>query len=359
MKIHKIVGIIVVVVAIGIITFNASQPRNPAVIKVGFVLPLTEFGAAWGIEQKRAVEIAVEEINVQGGILGKRLEVIYEDGKCDAKTATAAAQKLTSIDHVNLLVSACSAETLAAGRVADANGTVLLAAWSTNPQISGMSEYVFRNSYSDEDSARILAEDMNVKYKSVGIITELGDYSSGMKEAFKKYYKRELYDEDALPHATDVRTQIQKILSHNPEAIFVNANEQGSAIAILNQLSQRKYTGALYGNYVGSIPEVREMPISKGLLYPADPEIPDNAAWDALFKTYKEKYGEPTFNFAVAVTYDSIYILKKAIEDTKSTDSEKIKDYLHSLKDFNGVLGTYGFNEKGDVTGYQPELKQI
>ncbi len=355
-KIWVFVAIITIAAAVGI---NSSKTTNNESIKIGFIAPLTGFGASWGIEEKHAMELAIEEINSAGDTLGKRLEVIYEDGKCDAKTASIAAQKLISIDRVNFLMSSCSAETLAAGEIADRAKINLIAVWSTNPQISGMSEYVFRNSHSDEDSAQIIAEDMNTKYTSVGIITELGDYSAGMKEAFKKHYTGTLYSEDALPHSTDVRTQVQKIMSHNPQAIFINANESGSAIAILNQLEQRKYKGAIYGNYVGSIPEIRNIPFAKGMTYPADPEIPNTSKKEKIFSTYKERFGQPTFDFAVSVTYDSVYVLKRAIDDTKSIDSETIQNYLHTLTDFDGVLGTYGFNKNGDATGYRPALRQI
>ena len=357
---HKIwILIIGVVLIVALLSNYKSQNVENKNIKIGFVLPLTGFGAAWGVEQKQAMDLAVEEINSQGKTLGKIIEVIYEDGKCDAKTATIAAQKLVAIDHVNFLMSACSAEALATARIADENKINLIAAWATNPQISGISKYVFRNSYSDEDTARIIAEDMNKKYSSVGIITELGDYSSGVRQSFKKYYKGVLHDEDGMPHATDFRTQIQKIAVNNPQAIFINANESGSAIAILNQLEQIKYKGVLYGNYFGSIPEIQKISFAKGMLYPADPELPDNKKIKSLFSKYESRFGQPTFDFAISVTYDSAYILKKAIDDTNSIDSEAINDYLHALSNFEGVLGTYGFKENGDATGYQPSIKII
>jgi ABC-type branched-subunit amino acid transport system substrate-binding protein len=68
---------------------------------------------------------------------------------------------------------------------------------------------------------------------------------------------------------------------------------------------------------------------------------------------------KPNFEFAAGISYDSVYIFKKAIEKVGGTDSDKLSDYMHTMKDFSGVLGTYGFNEKGDATGYQPSLKQI
>ncbi len=358
------VGILILIICAGIYFFYLRQAAQTSssreVIKIGFVGPLTGFGASWGEEQKHAVELAVDEINTADGVIGRKIEVIYEDGKCEGKTASLAAQKLVSIDRVDLLVSICSAETLAVGKIADTSHVVLMGMWATNPEISGMSPYVFRNSYSDDDIASIMAKTIAKKYTTIGIITELGDYSAGVRNAFKKHFSGELYSEDYQPNTTDVRTQVTKLLSHSPQAIFINPNTQTTAVAVINQLSTFAYKGALFINYFGSFKEIEENPYVDGMIFPADPAVNGNALKDRLFEEYRKKYGNnPTLEFAVAVSYDSIYALKEAVQAMGSTDSDKLQTYLHSLKDFHGVLGTYGFNEKGDATGYQPSLKVI
>ena len=76
-----------------------NEEKEP--VKIGFLGPLTGGVAFLGLNSRAAVEIAVEEINRAGGINGRPLEIIFEDGKCNAKEATTAAQKLVNIDKVS------------------------------------------------------------------------------------------------------------------------------------------------------------------------------------------------------------------------------------------------------------------
>ena len=87
-------------------------------ITVGFIGPLTGDVAIFGEVEKNAAEIAIEEINSAGGVNGKKLKIIYEDGKCSGKEAASAAQKLINIDKVKILFITCVAENLAVAPIA-------------------------------------------------------------------------------------------------------------------------------------------------------------------------------------------------------------------------------------------------
>ena len=76
---------------------------NKENIKIGFIGPLSGDVASMGQSAKAAVELAVEEINSNGGVSGRPLEVIYEDGKCEPKDSTSAANKLVNIDGVAVI----------------------------------------------------------------------------------------------------------------------------------------------------------------------------------------------------------------------------------------------------------------
>ena len=101
-------------------------------IRIGIIAPFTGDAAVYGQSEKNAIDLAVEEINLNGGIDGRLIEVIYEDGKCNGMDATTAAQKLINVDNVDIILGGtCSGETLAIAPLAEAPDTsVILTGYS-------------------------------------------------------------------------------------------------------------------------------------------------------------------------------------------------------------------------------------
>src|SRR5438309_1367757 len=116
---------VLVIIGAGYLLFKAPVPQAPQVannepIKIGFIGPLTGDGAVYGEPYRNMVVMAVEEINKAGGVDGKSIEVVYEDGKCNGKDGANAAQKLVNVDKVQVIIGGvCSSETLAAVPVAE------------------------------------------------------------------------------------------------------------------------------------------------------------------------------------------------------------------------------------------------
>ncbi|MEK7208813.1 MAG: ABC transporter substrate-binding protein [Patescibacteria group bacterium] len=359
----KLIWVVVVLIIIGGGWWVSRQSNIPASggepIRIGFIGPLTGPLADMGEEQKNTIEIAVEEINNNGGVNGRDLEFVYEDGKCDGKEAATAAQKLINIEKIKIVMPVCSSESLAVAPIAETNKVLEFAVWPTTPAFSGVGTYAFRNSYSDDDTSKLLAQVAQSKYKTIGVITETTDYTTGVLKAFKKYFTSAIFEEGFPPDSVDVRTQVAKILSHKPEAVLVNPNSPISGLAILQQLAQQKFTGQLLGNFFGTSNDVIQSSYAQGMIFASDPEVADSSLKVKLFETYRGLHGvKPNLEFAVAAQYDAIYILKQAIEAV-GDDPTALKDYLHNLKDFEGLLGTYGFNNNGDMVGTKPGLKQI
>lgn len=352
--------LILVILLDVIVTLNRTPKPADQTIKIGFVGPLTGFGAAWGEEQKWAIDTAVAEINSSGGVKGSPIQIIYEDGKCDGKEAVTGAQKLISVDHVSLLFTVCGQESLSVAPIAEGNKVIQIALWSTHPGLSGAGQYVFRNSYSDDDTGRVTAEQIAKSNTKIAVISELAGFSQGLLDAFKRYYKGELSEEIYQPETKDFKALALNSIAKKPQAVLLNPNAPASGLSALKQLRQLGFKGPVFGNYFGGVNEVLQANEAQGMVFFTDPDVPDNSLRHALYTKYAatHKDPKPNFDFAVAVSYDSVYILKQAIESV-GRDTSKIKDYLHSLRDFHGIMGTYGFNDKGDAIGYLPSIKQI
>lgn len=111
-----------------------STMDNTGPIKIGFIGPLTGDASSLGTVSQAAVQIAEDEINAAGGINGRPLQVVYEDGKCNATAGTDAANKLMNVDHVVAIDGGlCSSETAAFGPTAMQNNTVVVSYCSSAP----------------------------------------------------------------------------------------------------------------------------------------------------------------------------------------------------------------------------------
>ena len=330
-------------------------------ITLGFIGPLTGDSAIYGILEKNIIKIALDEINSAGGITGKQVNVIYEDGKCTAKDAVSAATKLIEIDKVKIILSVCGAETFGISSLAEQNKVLVIAAWATLPDITHSGDYIFRTIYSDEVMGTSLAEELS-KYKTVGLITEQTNYPVGISTVIRKYFEKEgrtvieeFYEQDSQDH----RAQLTKLLAQKPDVIYLNPNTPATGIASLNQLQELGFKGQLYGNFFGTNPQVRAHPLSEGMIFFSEPPILESPKKKELFDEYKKRFKEdPAFEYGATARYDSIYILKNAIEAV-GYDATKIKDWLYTMPPYNGILGNISFDQNGDVIGTKPAKNQI
>ena len=128
-----LVGIVAVVV-VGLLWWKNETQGN--VIKVGFIGPLTGNSANFGETYRNVVAMAVDEINASDGINGKKLEVIYEDGKCDGTDAVNAMNKLVNVDGVQAVLGGfCTGESVAIIPIANASKVALLSSGSTGADL--------------------------------------------------------------------------------------------------------------------------------------------------------------------------------------------------------------------------------
>ena len=116
----------------------SSSAMMAAPIKLGFIAPLTGEASSIGLNNRAAAELAVEEVNAAGGINGRKIEMVYEDGKCAPTDATNAANKLMNVDKVVAIDGAiCSSETAAFAPTAMQNKVIVISPGSSAPSRDG------------------------------------------------------------------------------------------------------------------------------------------------------------------------------------------------------------------------------
>ncbi len=347
-------------------TKKEEEPLAQGPLKVGVILPLTGNAASYGIPMRHVAEIALSKVNAQGGVSGRPLEFIWEDGKCEGPTAAAAAQKLIDIDKVRVILGGfCSSETLAIAPIAEQAKVIVFSSGSSSPDITNSGDYIFRNYPSDASQGVILgtlASQMGLK--KAGLLTEQNDYTVGISTVFRSTFEASggtVVEETFLPEDKDFRTQILKLKSENVDMIFINPQTPVLADQILRQMQEQNITLTLFANDVvlgWQEGITRYKDYVEGMIGAQISYVKDHPEFIALVDEYKNRTGEaeiayPTYS---ATTYDAVMILAEALR-TVGEDPGMIKNYLYGIKDRDGVSGSLTIDKNGDPeTGHRAEI---
>ncbi len=364
-KLTSVIIILIVLVG-GYFLLNKKQTQvNNQPIKIAFIGPLTGDGAVWGEIEKNTIQLAVDEINTNGGVKGRKIDVTYEDGKCEGVTALSAAKKLVEVDGIKILLVSCSQEILPIAPYANQNKVVALTSYASASNIATAGEYIFRNSYNNRDMAKAMASIAMQKGNTAAIITEESAFAADLGDLFVQEYSSlggKVVDNESFQQGEkDERSQISKILATNPKIVILNPTSPATGVAILKQFRQLGYKGSFVGNFFGGSKEVQALTEAQGMVYVSDPVFSESPLKQKVFAEYEQKYGSaPDLPWPVGARYDAVYMLKQAFEAVGDNPTA-VKDYLHNMPtDFTGILGTYRFDKNdADITNVHPSIAII
>ncbi len=369
-KIGAIV-IILIILAVGYSLLRGGDPTgdDDGVITIGFIGPLTGDAVSYGEPISNSVRMAVDVVNEAGGVNGRMIEVVYEDGRCTSEDALNAAQKLVNIDGVKMIIGGvCSGETFALLPVAEEAGVVVISPSSTSPDLTGISPYFFRNAPSDDEGGRRLAQLATKDYTKIALISEETDYAQGFARVFRESVflndGEVVADENFAPETSDFRSILTKIKAAAPEAIFVNPQTEIAGGTIVKQARELGITASLFGSNVTGGARSAEIAgdHTEGLVFVDAPGLsPDNPKAVAFLDGYRTRYGgEPGIEFYAGSAHDIVSIFAQAIEMAGSADdTEVLRDYISTMGNFNGVVGSYRFRPDGDPEGIEFIVKRI
>ncbi len=332
-------------------------------ITIGFIGPLSGGATFFGVPMKQAIEMSVEEINAEGGVNGRSIEVVFENGECEGKAATSATQKLINVDGVKLIIGGlCSGETLAAAPIAEENQVILFSPGSGSPDITQAGDFIFRNFPSDASSASKVAQyAYDVGDTKVALLRENTDYTSALSRVFTENFDGEIVlDEAFIQDTTDFRSQLTKIEGKNPDGVYIATSSETSMVAILQQIGELGVDLQIYTNEFASseivLGEYAEQIEGAVFAEPKfDEALPKTAAMLAAFR---ERYGEITFiPFYIATAYDVPKIFADALS-VCGEDTPCIRDFLYEIENRQGTAGMLTIDENGDPA-FEYVIKKI
>ena len=324
-------------------------------IKIGGLAPLTGDVSVYGVAVDNGVKMAVEEINADGGVLGKQIEYIVYDEKGDATEAVNAYNKLVQSDNVVAIVGdVTSKPTLAVAQQAAKDKIPLITASGTAENITQAGENIFRACFIDPFQGELMASYASKKLekKTAAIIYNISDdYSKGLYEAFEaaagdlgiEVVQVEGYGKGTV----DFKAQLTNIKSKNPDVIFLPVYYQDVALIAVQAKElgiEAQFLGADgWDGVIGQVDESNMDAVNGAYFCSQYSAQSDDPNLQAFLSKYKETYGMDASQFAV-LGYDAMKILAQAISEAGSTDSAAITSAMAAI-DFTGLTGHMTFDE--------------
>lgn len=307
---------------------------------------------AFGQQNRRGIQLAVEEINAKGGINGTKLRVEFQDDAGEGSRAAAIAQRFVDDPSICAVIGhVTSGAMMAAARVYDGR-LPAVATTASSPLLSGISSWTFRVISSDSVNAVNLAHAArSLGLKRAAILYENDSYGRGLARAFRGSFTGDVVSMDPInSNLSNAEPYISFFKQQKPDLVFV-AGTDASGIVILREARRQNLQATFMGGdgWAGVANDVA----AEGALVgtPFSPDDP-RASARTFVDAFRAKYSiDPDGNAALA--YDDTKLLAAAIA-AAGADRVHIRDWLAGLSErapFAGMSGTIRFDNRGDPVG--------
>ncbi|MDE2578610.1 MAG: ABC transporter substrate-binding protein [Hyphomicrobiales bacterium] len=340
------------------VVFSAVGARAADPITLGAVEILTGPANKYGIAIQNGFNLALDEVNKAGGVLGRPLAIAYEDSAGNKDQAINAVRNLIGSKNVPLILGpTISNEMFAAGPVANQRKVPIVGTSTTANGITAIGPYVFRTSLPEADvipvTLKAARDKLGVKKVAVMYANDDAFSKSGydvMKATLEKLGMQTLTTETFGTKDTDFSAQMTKVKALNPDAILISALVEPASGVILAKkaLGVPASVRVIGGNGLNS-PKLGEIAgdAADGVIVGSPWFIGKKDPINEKFVAdYRAKYKSDPDQFA-AQAYDTLFIVAEAIKAAGAPDSEKIKDALVKVK-HKGVLGDFSFTPDRD-----------
>jgi branched-chain amino acid transport system substrate-binding protein len=361
-------GAVVAMMAVLFVAMTAAGTVMAAdTIKLGVAGPHSGDLASYGIPTTKAAELVVKDINANGGVLGKQVELVIEDDVCKPEVATNTATKLVG-DGVNAVLGhICSGATKAALGIYNDAKIVVMSPSATNPGLTQSGDYpnFFRTIASDDAQARLEVDFAldTLKLKKIAVLHDKGDYGKGLAEFAKGFLEADpraevvLY-EGITPGAVDYSAVVQKIKRTGAEAVIFGGYHPEAA-KIVTQMRKKKMDTIFISD--DGVKDDTFIKVAKKYaedVYATGPkDVSGNPMTMKAKKDHQAAYGEDPGAF-FDNAYAATLALLNAIEQAGSTDYDAIVKALRT-KDVDTPLGSIKFDDRGDAIGVGFAMYQV
>ena len=207
---------------------DKESSADGAVVKIGFIGPLTGDYANYGTLCRQAVEMAIDEINAKGGVNGASIKLFAEDSEGDSQKALAAMEKLSSSDKVCAIIGpVLTGETFSVAERAQAEGIVIITPSASHKDITNVGDYIFRTTPSDGLQGEVAGKYWSqvLGYTKLAVLYAKNDYSQGLYESMSEAFTQDggqiVAAETFMVGDKDFKTQLTKLKNTDAQAIYL------------------------------------------------------------------------------------------------------------------------------------------
>ena len=350
---QRIAGLFIAVAALGAIS-GCGGGDDANTIPVAVVGPVTGQYASFGAQMKNGGEMAVEDINAAGGVLGKTLDLSIGDDACDPKQAVAVANQMAGADVKLIAGHYCSGSSIPASKVYAESDLVQISPASTNPTFTDerAGPNIYRVCGRDDQQGGIAGRYLAANFadKNVAFIDDKTAYGKGLAEETKKAMneagKKETMEESITAGEKDYSALVSKLKQANIDVVYFGGYHTEAGL-IIRQMRDQGLNTILMGGDALITQEFWSITGDAGenTLMTFSPDPRKNPAAAEVVKRFKDKGIEP--EGYVLYTYAAVQVWKEAAEKAKSTKSEDVVKALNDTE-FDTVVGKFKFNAKGD-----------
>jgi branched-chain amino acid transport system substrate-binding protein len=327
-------------------------------------------GAAWPWELRgeqihygKGMDLAVEELNAAGGVLGRPLKLLRVDDQESVDRGRMIAQELgRNPDVVAVIGHLHSYVTVAAAPIYDLSGLVLVSATSTSPGLTRLGySRVFRTTFNDTDVGKQMAQyALDRGYRRVVIYYARDEYGRELANTFEEHaaskgaqvVSRESYDPNLSANPVAAEQTVSTWKSWEFDAVFIAGRDEQSAL-LIQELRRQGITVPVLGSDALATPAFLEKggaAVEGTVIATAfHPDAPD-AEVRRFNQAYKRRYGGKP-DVGAALGYDALRVLAQAMREAQTTEPDKVAAAMHRLTDFRGVTGAFTFDEAGNLVG--------
>lgn len=338
---------------------DKESSADGAVVKIGFIGPLTGDYANYGTLCRQAVEMAIDEINAKGGVNVASIKLFAEDSEGDSQKALAAMEKLSSSDKVCAIIGpVLTGETFSVAERAQAEGIVIITPSASHKDITNVGDYIFRTTPSDGLQGEVAGKYWSqvLGYTKLAVLYAKNDYSQGLYESMSEAFTQDggqiVAAETFMVGDKDFKTQLTKLKNTDAQAIYL-PDYTAEMAQILEQAAQLGIGKPFLSGDGFLSEEIYSLAgqYTDGVVYTASARVEESNKNKEFKDAYTARWGIGPDSFATNA-YDATYILVSVIEKV-GTDRKAIKTGMEQVKDFEGVNGIINFAPNGDLVAYQ------
>jgi len=352
-------GLTAAALAIGVIGAPSAQADDP--IKIAALYNLTGGMSSIDAPAYRGAQLAVKQINANGGLLGREVELVGIDTQTDQQEAAKGAQKAMSEDVVAGIGYGDTTFTMAAAPVFQNNGIPFVTSGATHPKLpEWVGEYMFMTAFGDDDQSYAIADYAynQLDLRNVVVWTDRSmDFTMAISNFFQERWKdlggKVVANDSFMAGDTDFSAQIARLQNQdNADAVYIAAipSEAGLTVKQIREsgldipiLSADGFDTEL----VASVPgpqNANDIWFSSHAYRASDRQVVED-----FIAAYKDEYGREPENSFCPLGYDAIGLIANAIRNAGSADPKEIRDALEKTRGYNAVTGEVSYIRENGV----------